>query len=97
MICSVFVRAIIVYVMMHVLCDFQTEEGWIDLSPGQNFTQEDVEMNCLRYTHTKIVGFKGHDRLQFVLSDGENTSPPQTFFISVRIVQKGEFLIRGFH
>ncbi|KAA0712127.1 FRAS1-related extracellular matrix protein 1 [Triplophysa tibetana] len=75
------------------LLQLLTEEGWIDLSPGQNFTQEDVEMNRLRYTHTKIVGFKGHDRLQFVLSDGENTSPPQTFFISVRIIQKGDIAL----
>lgn len=76
---------------MHFFCNLQTEAGWIDLSPGQNFTQEDVEMNRLWYAHTKINGFKGHDRFHFVLSDGENTTPPQSFFISVRIVQKGEF------
>uniref|UniRef100_A0A671SZ05 FRAS1-related extracellular matrix protein 1-like n=1 Tax=Sinocyclocheilus anshuiensis TaxID=1608454 RepID=A0A671SZ05_9TELE len=67
--------------------------GWIDLSPGQNFTQEDVEMNRLWYTHTTVSGFKGHDRFHFVLSDGENTTPPQSFFISVRTVQKGEITL----
>ncbi|XP_016295777.1 FRAS1-related extracellular matrix protein 1-like [Sinocyclocheilus anshuiensis] len=75
------------------LLQLRTEAGWIDLSPGQNFTQEDVEMNRLWYTHTTVSGFKGHDRFHFVLSDGENTTPPQSFFISVRTVQKGEITL----
>ncbi|XP_016376586.1 FRAS1-related extracellular matrix protein 1-like [Sinocyclocheilus rhinocerous] len=75
------------------LLQLRTEAGWIDLSPGQNFTQEDVEMNRLWYTHTTVSGLKGHDRFHFVLSDGENTTPPRSFFISVRTVPKGEIAL----
>ncbi|XP_058617703.1 FRAS1-related extracellular matrix protein 1b isoform X2 [Onychostoma macrolepis] len=75
------------------LLQLRTEAGWIDLSPGLNFTQEDVEMNRLWYNHTAVSGFKGHDRFHFVLSDGENTTPPQSFFISVRTVQKGDIAL----
>ncbi|XP_051549151.1 FRAS1-related extracellular matrix protein 1b isoform X2 [Myxocyprinus asiaticus] len=75
------------------LIQLRTEAGWIDLSPGQNFTQEDVEMNRLWYTHTKISGFKGHDRFNFVLSDGDNKTPPQSFFILVRTIQKGDIAL----
>ncbi|XP_065101236.1 FRAS1-related extracellular matrix protein 1b isoform X1 [Paramisgurnus dabryanus] len=75
------------------LLQLMTEAGWIDLSPGQNFTQEDVEMNRLWYTHTTFSGFKGHDRFHFVLSDGENQTPSQSFFISVRTVQKGDIAL----
>ncbi|XP_016317746.1 FRAS1-related extracellular matrix protein 1b [Sinocyclocheilus anshuiensis] len=75
------------------LLQLKTEAGWIDLIPGLNFTQEDVEMNRLWYSHTTVSGFKGHDRFHFVLSDGENTTPPHSFFISVRIVQKGDIAL----
>ncbi|XP_009294520.1 FRAS1-related extracellular matrix protein 1b isoform X1 [Danio rerio] len=75
------------------LLQLRTEAGWVDLSPGQNFTQEDVEMNRLWYSHTTVSGFKGHDRFHFVLTDGENTTPPQSFFISVRTVQKGDIAL----
>ena len=68
----------------------QTEAGWTDLGPGQNFTQDDVELNRLWYTHTTSAGFKGHDSFRFVLSDLDNESPQQSFFISVRTVQRGE-------
>ncbi|XP_034738010.1 FRAS1-related extracellular matrix protein 1b, partial [Etheostoma cragini] len=30
----------------------RAESGWTELSPGQNFTQDDVEMNRLWYAHT---------------------------------------------
>lgn len=71
----------------------QTLSGWTQLSAGQNFTQEDVEMNRLWYTHVvgaNAAGFKGHDSFRFVLSDLDNETPPQSFFISVHTVQKGQ-------
>lgn len=68
----------------------QTEAGWTDIGAGQNFTQEDVEFNRLWYAHTTGTGFKGHDSIRFTLSDLDNESPPQSFFISVRTIQKGE-------
>ena len=62
----------------------------MDLTPGQNFTQEDVELNFLWYTHTTLTGFKGHDRFVFYLTDVDNPSPPGSFFISIHTPQKGE-------
>ncbi|KAM3876288.1 FRAS1-related extracellular matrix protein 1b [Diretmus argenteus] len=71
--------------------------GWTELSAGQNFTQEDVEMNRLWYAHTAgaAAGFKGHDSFRFYLSDLDNESPAQSFFISVRTVQKGDIVLRS--
>lgn len=79
----------------------QTQSGWTQLSAGQNFTQEDVEMNRLWYAHVvdaNAAGFKGHDSFRFVLSDLDNETPPQSFFISIHTVQKGQRsqLERGF-
>uniref|UniRef100_A0A8P4KJE7 Fras1 related extracellular matrix 1b n=1 Tax=Dicentrarchus labrax TaxID=13489 RepID=A0A8P4KJE7_DICLA len=74
----------------------QLKSGWIELSAAQNFTQEDVEMNRLWYTHTataNAAGFKGHDSFRFTLSDLDNESPPQTFFISVHTVQRGDLVL----
>ncbi|KAL1023166.1 hypothetical protein UPYG_G00037220 [Umbra pygmaea] len=71
----------------------KTEAGWIEVVAGQNFTQEDVELNRVWYVHTVGTGFKGHDSIRFVLSDLDNESPPQGFFISVRTIQKGDIVI----
>uniref|UniRef100_A0A4W5RFZ9 Fras1 related extracellular matrix 1b n=1 Tax=Hucho hucho TaxID=62062 RepID=A0A4W5RFZ9_9TELE len=60
---------------------------------GQNFTQEDVELNRLWYAHTTGTGFKGHDSIRFTLSDLDNESPPQSFFISVHTIQKGDIVL----
>ncbi|KAG7232386.1 hypothetical protein INR49_008915, partial [Caranx melampygus] len=78
----------------------KTSSGRTELSAGQNFTQDDVEMNRLWYRHSadaantvSAAGFKGHDSFRFTLSDLVNESPPQTFFISVRTVQKGDIVL----
>uniref|UniRef100_A0A3B5AP52 FRAS1-related extracellular matrix protein 1-like n=1 Tax=Stegastes partitus TaxID=144197 RepID=A0A3B5AP52_9TELE len=75
----------------------KVKSGWIELSAGQNFTQDDVEMNRLWYRHTaaaSAAGFKGHDSFRFTLSDRDNESPPQSFFISVQMVQKGDVVLQ---
>ncbi|XP_067085731.1 FRAS1-related extracellular matrix protein 1b [Osmerus mordax] len=71
----------------------KTEAGWTDLGPGQNFTQDDVELNRLWYTHATSAGFKGHDSFRFVLSDLDHESPQHSFFISVRTVQRGDLVL----
>ncbi|XP_062419236.1 FRAS1-related extracellular matrix protein 1b [Pungitius pungitius] len=73
----------------------ETESGWTELSAAQNFTQGDVEMNRLWYAHTgaDAAGFKGHDSFRFTLSDLDNESPPQSFFISIHTVQKGDLVL----
>lgn len=71
----------------------QVELGWAELSAGQNFTQDDVDMNRLWYSHTttsSAAGFKGHDSFRFTLSDLDNEIPIQSFFISVHTVQRGQ-------
>ncbi|XP_049444192.1 FRAS1-related extracellular matrix protein 1b [Epinephelus fuscoguttatus] len=74
----------------------KTESGWTELSAGQNFTQDDVEMNRLWYAHTintNSAGFKGHDSFRFTLSDLDNETPAQSFFISVHTMQKGDLVL----
>ncbi|XP_053178655.1 FRAS1-related extracellular matrix protein 1b [Scomber japonicus] len=76
----------------------KTDSGWIELSVAQNFTQDDVEMNRLWYSHAAAAaastpGFKGHDSFRFTLSDLDNESPAQSFFISVHTVQKGDIVL----
>ncbi|XP_070816237.1 FRAS1-related extracellular matrix protein 1b [Chaetodon trifascialis] len=72
----------------------KTETGWTELSAAQNFTQDDVEMNHLWYAHAAATaGFKGHDSFRFTLSDLDNETPAQTFFISIHTVQKGDLVL----
>ncbi|XP_061834466.1 FRAS1-related extracellular matrix protein 1b [Nerophis lumbriciformis] len=70
----------------------KVQSGWTQLAVGQNFTQDDVDMNRLWYAHAAAAnasGFKGHDSFRFSLSDLDNSGPPQSFFISVHTVHKG--------
>ncbi|XP_034438389.1 FRAS1-related extracellular matrix protein 1-like isoform X1 [Hippoglossus hippoglossus] len=74
----------------------KTESGWTELSAAQNFTQHDVELNRLWYQHNSnanAAAFKGHDSFRFTLSDLENESPAQSFFISVQTVHKGDIVL----
>ncbi|XP_023809830.1 FRAS1-related extracellular matrix protein 1 isoform X2 [Oryzias latipes] len=73
------------------------ESGWVKLSAGQNFSQDDVEMNRLWYKHAAAVaaGFRGHDSFRFTLSDLDNVAPTQTFFISIHRVHKGEIALQS--
>ncbi|KAM8875399.1 FRAS1-related extracellular matrix protein 1b [Spinachia spinachia] len=77
----------------------KTESGSTDLSAAQNFTQDDVEMNRLWYAHTGAAvdapRFRGHDSFRFTLSDLDNESPPQSFFISIHTVRKGDLVLRS--
>uniref|UniRef100_A0A3Q3MFJ2 Fras1 related extracellular matrix 1b n=1 Tax=Mastacembelus armatus TaxID=205130 RepID=A0A3Q3MFJ2_9TELE len=71
----------------------QLKSGWQELTAGQNFTQDDVEMNRLWYRHVAAAGtpgFKGHDSFRFTLSDLDNDTPAQSFFIAVHTVHKGD-------
>lgn len=69
----------------------QTRSGWTELTAGRNFTQDDVDANRLWYEHAAhAAGFKGHDSFRFSLSDLDNETPAQSFFISVHTVQKGQ-------
>ncbi|XP_053549608.1 FRAS1-related extracellular matrix protein 1-like [Bombina bombina] len=66
---------------------------WVTLHPGMNFTQEDIDMNDIWYFHTIILGSKGHDNFRFYITDGEHSSPPESFYISILNLDKGDIVL----
>lgn len=66
---------------------------WVTLYAGMNFTQEEVDLNHIWYFHTTILGCKGHDSFRFYLTDGEHSSPPDTFYISILNLGKGDIVL----
>ncbi|KAM8899479.1 FRAS1-related extracellular matrix protein 1a [Spinachia spinachia] len=73
----------------------QLKEGpdWRTLSVQRNCTQEMIDMNFLRYVNIHLHSAKTQDFFVFYLSDGENQSPPQHFYISVKDVEKGNIVM----
>uniref|UniRef100_A0A4W3K7A2 Fras1 related extracellular matrix 1b n=1 Tax=Callorhinchus milii TaxID=7868 RepID=A0A4W3K7A2_CALMI len=71
----------------------KVRDGWMVVYPGMNFTQDDVDMNLVWYLHTTIVGSKGHDSFRFYVTDGENSSPPENFYISIKDMEKGDIVV----
>ncbi|KAM9130325.1 LOW QUALITY PROTEIN: FRAS1-related extracellular matrix protein 1-like, partial [Pangshura tecta] len=67
--------------------------SWTTLYPGMNFTREDVDMSLLWYFHTNILGLKSYDCFQFYVTDGENSCPLESFYISIRNVGKGDIVL----
>ncbi|XP_067846389.1 FRAS1-related extracellular matrix protein 1b isoform X2 [Heptranchias perlo] len=66
---------------------------WISLYPGMNYSQEDIDMNRVWYLHTTIVGSRGHDSFRFHVTDGDNSSPSQNFYISLKNMKKGDIVV----
>lgn len=54
------------------------------------YTQEEVDMNLVRYVHTGTVGFKKKDSFTFYLWDGYNRSPAVDFYIKIKDLEKGK-------
>ncbi|XP_070711353.1 FRAS1-related extracellular matrix protein 1a [Pempheris klunzingeri] len=75
------------------LLQIKEAEDWATLTAGANCTQEIVDMNLLRYTHTGQHSAKTQDFFVFYLLDGKNRSPPQHFHIFVRDLEKGNIAI----
>eukprot|EP00066_Takifugu_rubripes_P027729 XP_011616995.1 PREDICTED: FRAS1-related extracellular matrix protein 1-like [Takifugu rubripes] len=73
----------------------KTQTGWMALSSAQNFTQDDVDLNRLWYQHAAPAarGFKGQDSFSFSLSDLDNETPAQSFFISINRPPKGDLVL----
>ncbi|KAM3915026.1 FRAS1-related extracellular matrix protein 1-like [Leptodactylus fuscus] len=71
----------------------KVDSSWVTLYAGMNFTQEDVDMNEIWYFHTLILGCKGHDSFRFYVTDGEHNMAPQTFFISILNLEKGDIVL----
>ncbi|XP_063107425.1 FRAS1-related extracellular matrix protein 1 isoform X3 [Cavia porcellus] len=66
---------------------------WAPLSPGMRCTQEDVDLNLLRYTHTGALDSQNQDSFTFHLWDGDNRSPAFDCHIVIKDMGKGDFVI----
>ena len=63
---------------------------WAEVPAGDNFTQYDVDMNNVRYTHTggAVRGDASKDSFVFQVTDGMNVLQHETF--NIEIAQTGE-------
>nr|XP_044612741.1 FRAS1-related extracellular matrix protein 1 isoform X4 [Equus asinus] len=66
---------------------------WVPLYPGLNCTQEEVDLNLLRYTHTGAVASQSQDSFTFSLWDGNNRSPAFDCHIIINDMGKGDIVI----
>ena len=64
-------------------------QEWDDLTLGMNFTQDDVDMNHVRYVHTGSYIKSSTDFFVFQVNDGEHRMPKETFEIEI-ISSKGK-------
>ncbi|XP_051875456.1 FRAS1-related extracellular matrix protein 1a isoform X2 [Pristis pectinata] len=77
----------------HGVLQLKESMEWQTLYPGMNCSQDDIDMNRLRYVHTGAIGTKGEDAFHFHLLDGDNKSPVHSFHISIRNIEKGEISV----
>ncbi|XP_036116823.1 FRAS1-related extracellular matrix protein 1 [Molossus molossus] len=66
---------------------------WVPLYPGMKCTQEEVDLNLLRYTHTGAVDSQNQDSFTFSLWDGDNRSPAFDCQITINDMGKGDIAI----
>ncbi|NXY18696.1 FREM1 protein, partial [Atrichornis clamosus] len=68
-------------------------QGWVTLQTGMKYTQEELDMNLVRYVHTGAIGSKNQDSFTFYLWDGYNRSPAVDFYISIKDREKGHIVL----
>ncbi|KFV14544.1 FRAS1-related extracellular matrix protein 1, partial [Tauraco erythrolophus] len=68
----------------------KVSQGWMTLQTGMKCTQEELDMNLVRYVHTGAVGSKNQDSFTFYLWDGYNRSPAVDFYINIKDMEKGD-------
>ncbi|NWT01424.1 FREM1 protein, partial [Mionectes macconnelli] len=66
---------------------------WMTLRTGMTCTQEELDMNLVRYVHTGAIGSKNRDSFTFYLWDGHNRSPAVDFYISIKDMEKGDIAV----
>nr|XP_008101362.1 PREDICTED: FRAS1-related extracellular matrix protein 1 isoform X1 [Anolis carolinensis] len=66
---------------------------WVTLENGMNCTQENIDMNIVRYIHTGTIDSKEQDSFVFSLWDGNNRSPEIVFPIVIKEVGKGNIAV----
>lgn len=64
-----------------------------DLLVGSNFTQHEIDMNRIRYVHTRRMGNSETDSFRFLLSDGRNKRHIETFEIRIRNAKKANLAL----
>uniref|UniRef100_A0A2K5W712 FRAS1-related extracellular matrix protein 1 n=1 Tax=Macaca fascicularis TaxID=9541 RepID=A0A2K5W712_MACFA len=72
---------------------FKIGRDWVPLSPGMKCTQEEVDLNLLRYTHTGAMDSQNRDSFTFYLWDGDNRSPALDCQITIKDMEKGDIVI----
>ncbi|NXC17073.1 FREM1 protein, partial [Corythaeola cristata] len=68
-------------------------QGWMTLQTGMKCTQEELDMNLVRYVHTGAIGSKNQDSFTFYLWDGYNRSPAVDFYINIKDMEKGDIAV----
>jgi hypothetical protein len=76
---------------------FQIGRDWVPLSSGMKCTQEDVDLNLLRYTHTGAMDSQNRDSFTFYLWDGDNRSPAFDCHIIIKDMGKGNSMSASVH
>ncbi|XP_061486151.1 FRAS1-related extracellular matrix protein 1 isoform X3 [Rhineura floridana] len=71
----------------------KVSHDWVILQNGMNCTQEDIDMNSVRYIHTGAIGSKKQDSFMFHLWDGDNRSPEVVFSIAIKGIEKGNIVV----
>ncbi|KAJ7335466.1 hypothetical protein JRQ81_013407 [Phrynocephalus forsythii] len=66
---------------------------WVTLQNGMKCTQEDIDINTVRYLHTGAIGSKQEDSFAFRLWDGNNQSPVMVLPIVIKDVDKGNIAV----
>ncbi|CAN0269860.1 unnamed protein product, partial [Bubo scandiacus] len=52
-----------------------------------------MDKGCLWYFHTDTLSLKSHDSFQFYSMDGENVSPSENVYVSMRNRSKGDIVL----
>uniref|UniRef100_A0A8C3QV42 FRAS1-related extracellular matrix protein 1 n=1 Tax=Cyanoderma ruficeps TaxID=181631 RepID=A0A8C3QV42_9PASS len=68
-------------------------QEWLTLRTGMKCTQEEVDMNLVRYVHTGSVESKKKDSFTFYVWDGYNRSPAVDFYINIKDLEKGDIVV----
>ncbi|KAM9330675.1 FRAS1-related extracellular matrix protein 1 [Gastrophryne carolinensis] len=81
------------------LLQVKTRGNWINLQVGMECSQEDIDMNLVRYVHTGMMGSNNQDSFTFYLWDGRNRSPQRQLHITIKDLKKGDIAVflKTFH
>ncbi|XP_070598646.1 FRAS1-related extracellular matrix protein 1 isoform X1 [Erythrolamprus reginae] len=71
----------------------KVDHDWVTLHKGMKCTQENIDVNAVRYIHTGTLGSNNEDSFSFHLWDGSNRSPEVVFPVAIKDVEKGNIAI----